>query len=307
MFFSLVSRILSVILLAGATLCLIFIVLSGSINSFPFDEFYWVQADTSKIPAAGGDVTRWTYWGICHPDAYDASNNGNCSSLGPDKPLSPYDNFGNSTSLPQDFVENRDTYYYLSRFSFPLLLIALFFSGISFLAQLIVPCWGSMRHVTVLFVTIGLILVLAGAATETAVSVLTKQKFKDAGYSAKLGSSMMGLLWASVACLLIVFFLTCCNSLRRAYITHRDLAANEKALELNQINQQPVEAQPDLAPAQSQLAAAPLATQGAQAPLSPSETAEDYGQSQGALPSNEGGIRFFKIKRTSKNGDEESL
>ncbi|QPG73113.1 hypothetical protein FOA43_000418 [Brettanomyces nanus] len=314
MFFTLVNRTLTAILIAGATLCLLFIILSGAVNHSPFNQFYWLQAHTADIKNAGGSVTRWTYWGVCHPNSVNSSKNGNCTQLGPDIPLSPFDNFGNSTSLPHEFVSNRDTYYYLSRFSFPLLFVAFGFSAISFIGQFLTPCWAAMRHVTFFFVSLGLIFCLAGAACQTAVSVLARKQFTNSKMAAKIGASMFGLVWAATACLLIVFFLTCCSSLRKAYTVHRETYANDRALELNEAQQQdgfqPIVPGQTLADgSQPQLATVPggSAPVGVQQTLSPSETGDDYLQSQGALPSNEGGIRFFKIKRNNKNTDEESL
>lgn len=310
MLLGIINRILCLALLAGSTLCLLFVVFSGSVTNFPFNEFYWLQADTSSIKAADGDITRWTFWGLCHPESYDASKNGKCPSLGPDEPLSPYDNFGNSTNLPTDFVKSRDTYYYLSRFAFPLLLIALIFSGVSFITHIMGPCWASMRHVTTFFISLGMFFVLAGAACQTAVVVLAKQKFSDANLKSKIGPSMMGMTWAAVACLLICFLLSCLRGMHKAYVIHRDFIATQKAEEMNQQEQlqqqqqqQPMtEMEPiPVAGSQSQLNA-PLSTDGAKR-VSTDNAGTDY---QGALPSNEGGIRFFKIKRNHKPTDEES-
>ncbi|ODV86324.1 hypothetical protein CANARDRAFT_219465 [[Candida] arabinofermentans NRRL YB-2248] len=283
-FLTFANRILTLLLLAGCTLVLLFIVLSGSVDSFPFNKFYWLQADTSSIDNAK-DVSRWTFWGVCNPDSYDSSTNGQCGSLAPDKPLSPLDNFGNSTSLPQSFVSNRDTYYYLSRFSFPLILIALVFSGISLICAVFQSCWLAMKQVLSFFVTLGLITAMAGVACETAVAVLVKNKFKNAGMSAKLGPTMLGLSWAAVACLILTFFLSCCSTMRSAYKIHKDHVNSQKEMEMGQIHHH--EQQPSLAQV-------------------PQENTI-LQQNQGTLPSNEGGIRFFKIKRTQKTGDEESI
>ncbi|OBA18535.1 uncharacterized protein OGAPODRAFT_15266 [Ogataea polymorpha] len=273
------NRLLTLLLLAGATLLLLFIVFSGSVSSFPFNQFYWVQARTSNLNPSG-DISRWTFWGICNPETYDSHSNGNCTNLGPDQPISPYDNFGNSTSLPQDFVTNRDTYYYLSRFSFPFILIALVFAGVSFICTLFQLCWTTMKQVVIFFVSLSVLFCAAGVSCQTAVSVMVRNKFSDAGMSAKVGPSMLGMAWAALVCLLIVFFLTCCSGMHRAYKIHRE----QRQLEMGQTGP----------------AGAPV-SQPVSGPLAVDET------NQGTLPSNEGGIRFFKIKRTQKAIDEESL
>lgn len=282
MIYQLINRILTLFLLAGTTLVLLFVVFSGSVNSFPFTNFYWLQARTNGL--SDNDISRWTFWGICTPDSYDSDKNGNCDSLGPDYPLSPYDNFGNSTALPVDFANNRDTYFYLSRFAFPMILIALVFSGVSFICAIFQSCWASMKQVMIFFLCLGLLFCAAGISCETAVTVLARNAFKDAGYDAKLGATMLGISWAAVASLLIVFFLSCCSTMYKAYKTHK-----------SQVNPYDpniaLESQPPL-PQMSQL------NQIQEDPL--------QHQQRGTFGS-EGGIRFFKVKRNNKGNDEESI
>lgn len=277
-FLSIINKLLTVLLLAGTTLMLLFIVFSGSIEQFPFNRFYWVEADTSAISTANGDYSRWTFWGICFPDDLSSSSTNNCPNLGPDIPISPLDNFGNSTALPQDFVNNRDTYYYLSRFSFPLLLISLIFSGVSFVCSIIAPCWLEMKKVTTLFVSIACLFCMTGAACGTAVSVMTRNQFKNDGYSAQVGADLLGMLWASVACLLILFFLTCCSTTHKLYKKYNDAEGNLQSTQ-DQL-------QPTVPPST-------FVTQ-----------PEEYNQ----IPTHESaGIRFFKIRRHQDKVEEDSV
>lgn len=283
MIFTLLNRVLTLFLLAGATLVLLFVVFSGSVDSFPFTNFYWLEARTNGI--SDHDISRWTFWGICVPDSYDSDKNGQCDSLGPDYPLSPYDNFGNSTSLPIDFSDNRDTYFYLSRFAFPMILIALVFSGVSFICAVFQSCWASMKQVMTFFVCLGLLFCAAGVACETAVAVLARNAFKDAGFESKLGATMLGMSWAAVACLIIVFFLCCCSTMHKAYKTHKaHINSNDPNIAL--------ETQPPMPPMSqmNQIQEDPLQQQ----------------QQRGTFGS-EGGIRFFKVKRNNKGNDEESI
>lgn len=322
-----IDKFLALILTAGATLCLVFICISGSLDATPFNQFYWLRADTSDI--SDYKYTKWTFWGLCHPSSLTDSKNGKCPSLGPDVPLSPKDNFGTSDDLPSDFSKNRATYYYLSRFSFPILLIALVFSGISAIGHVMAPCWLSMRYVTSFFVVIALVFSLAGAACMTAVTVLARKQFKNAGYSAQIGAAMIGLVWAAAGALLIAVLVICISGTRKAYSIHSEYVAQQRAFELSQLQQQQAaEAQQQQLAAQQPVAAAPVVstTAPAAAPVQASApiatgssqqatqqlsvdaaSQEDYTQSQGALPSNEGGIRFFKIKRGKSQTDEESV
>lgn len=274
-FLSFLSHFITMLLLAGTTLMLLFIVFSGSINHFPFNRFYWVQADVSAIASAGADIARWTFWGLCYPDHFDSGSTNNCPSLGPDVPISPFDNFGNSTAIPIDFINNRDTYYYLSRFAFPFLLIALIFSGVSFIGSLFSPCWMAMKKVVTFFVAIACIFCMAGASLITAVSVMTRNKFHDDGARAKIGSDSLGMVWASTACLMILFLLTCCSTMRKVYKKHKEAEAREY--------QDPLTAQPQ--------------------PTNTLPPTEDYNQQ----PQESAGIRFFKIRRNQEKTEEDSV
>ncbi|CDK25772.1 unnamed protein product [Kuraishia capsulata CBS 1993] len=266
------THLLTIFLLAGTTLLLVFVVLSGASDHFPFNKFYWLEADTTKIT---GDVSRWTFWGICNPSG---NTNGNCTSSGPDFPLSPVDNFGTTKGLPTDFVDNRDVYYYLTRFSFPFILISLCFTGVALICSLFSFCWNAMRTVLVFFVCAALLFAAAGVSLETAAVVLARNAFKDDGISQSLGASMLGISWGAVAALIVIYFLVCCSTLTRAYKTHKQHQQAISATQETQELQQPY--------------------------LGTSTT----GQNQGTLPppASDGGIRFFKIRK-DKATDEESI
>ncbi|ANB14323.1 Fmp45p [Sugiyamaella lignohabitans] len=93
-----------IIFTAGAALLLFFIVLGGSRNSTPLNEFFWLEADTSKVPGAPS-LTRWTFYGICH--VVDGRN-ANCTSNKADFGFDPIHTFGTHTGLPDDFATSRD-------------------------------------------------------------------------------------------------------------------------------------------------------------------------------------------------------
>ncbi|TID30638.1 hypothetical protein CANINC_000793 [Pichia inconspicua] len=271
--FKVLHRFAALILLAGATLMLLFTVFAGSIEHFPFNRFYWVQADTSGIPSANADVTRWTFWGICHPDSYFQAGTNNCPGLGADVPISPLDNFGNSTGIPQDFITNRDTYYYLSRFSFPFLLLALIFTGVALLLNIFAICSKSMKQASFVMIGLGCLFCTVGACLITAVSALTRNHFKDAGYPAKLNASGFGLVWASTFILMVLGLASCFAVIRKAK------KSQDEYMESN-----PVPA---------------TATTPAYVPPNDDQNATQ--QHEGS------GIRFFKIRRNQNKVEQDSL
>lgn len=270
MFLSALNKFLTFFLLTGTVLMLTFIVLSGSVDAFPFNRFYWLQADTSAFTEAGADVTRWTFWGICNPSSYNSSAQGICSGLGPAVAISPADNWG-YFGLPDVFMTNATTYYYLSRFAFASILVSLGFSTVALINSVLSPWWSAMKEVNFVYTFIAMIFAMAGAACGTSVSILVRNNFTDAGSAAKIQASVMGMLWASVACLTIIYFLSCCSASNKVYKMHK---AHQREINHAQATQEP-------APAADEFQA----------------------------PVNEGsGIRFFKIRKNQQEKtDEESV
>lgn len=261
---------------------LLFCVMSGAVASFPFDTFYWVQVDTSSISNLGYDVYRWTFWGICHPSSFSESSQGVCTQLGPAFPISPMDNFDSEfvSLLPSDFITNQQSYYYLSRFTFAFILIALVFSGIALINVAVSPIWKSFRDANILYICLALIFAVAGAACGTSVSILTRNKFNDGGFEAKLNASLLGMLWASVFCLLIMFFLSCCTATYKKYKKETTPEFETKLVDYEALGQQPV------------------AASTVPPPPGPPPTHEDF------QPAHESsGIKFFKIKRNSSTDE----
>ncbi|ABN67058.2 predicted protein [Scheffersomyces stipitis CBS 6054] len=259
--------------LAGTILLLIFVVLSGSSDHFPLDEFYWVSADTSNISGAPSRAA-WTFWGVCEKNNYTE-----CQS-GPAFPISPVDNWDTNVNVPQKFIDNRDTFYYLSRFSFAFALIALGFSGLAFIIDILAFCLLVVDKVVIFLVTIGLFFLAGFAAFQTAVVVLARNAFRDADLSTSIGVKSMALLWASVACLGLVWLNTFSSNIANSYRKHMSRVQANKA---------------------------------AEAGLEPGPVGDESSFTRAAPPDdhkeedNSGGIRFFKIKRNHKTSDEESV
>ncbi|KAG7660825.1 SUR7 [[Candida] subhashii] len=258
--------------LAGAILLLILTVLSGSINSGTFRTFYWLRADTADIPNAPADTSVWTFWGVC-----DQHNFNNCL-LGPAYPISPVDNFNTDTNIPAKFIDNRDTFYFLSRFSFAFCLLALGFAGLAFIIDLLGFCFEAIDKVVVFLITIALFFQAGFAALQTSVVVLARSAFKDGNRSAKVGPSLMGFVWATFACLFICWVLTFSSNIARSYRKHMDRVKAERGEEVGGAG---------VAGDESSFTRA----------AAPAEHKDEE---------HTGGIRFFKIKRNQKVSDEDS-
>lgn len=271
-----VNTTLNLILLAGTTLLLIFLALSGSTNHFPFNKFYWVRGDTSDISGAPSEAA-WTFWGVCEYGDYSQCTNG------PAYPISPVDNFGTSKNVPHDFVKNRDTFYYLTRFSFAFLLLGLSFTGFAFIIDVLGFCFTVIDKVVICLVVVALFFVSGTAALQTAANVLAKNAFKNDGKSASIGVKSMALIWAAEAALLLVFFNTCAANIANSYKKH-----------IERVN---LPEEEYYAPSGEPAADGAIGDESSFTRAAPAEK-EDTGS---------GGIRFFRIKRNQKPSDEESV
>lgn len=263
------------------TLLLILIVLSGSINHFPIDTFYWIEADTSAISGAP-DVSRWTFWGL----ASKIDDRNHLESSEPAYPFSPVDNFDTDKNIPQDFISNRDTYYYLTRFSFAFFWIALAFVGVSLILSIFAVFSYSVIRINSWLLTLALLFDAGAVSFETAASVLGKNAFSSDGTYAHLGVSLFGIAWASVAVLIILFFFAWGELISASYKKHQANMRREQELEDTRLP--PVPAQ-----------------QPAQPPI-------NYNNNEPVVPaddqykSHQSGIKFFKIRRHHEE-DTESL
>lgn len=292
------SAIVDLFFLAGATLLLILIILSGSGKnpSFPLNRFYWIQADTNGIPNAYSK-TRWAYWGICEAVGGKSKN---CGDLGPAYPISPVDNFDTESNVPKYFVSNRDTFYYLSRVGWATLLIALVFSAISLIFAIFSICSFHVQKITAIFSFIATIMNFAAAALYTATVALAKKHFTNG----KIGPILMGLVWASAVCNFIVLLTTFGACVRESYLRAKErYGANsdgsvyasepKKSTSSGAIPPLPSSQPQQQAPAQYD---DPYAAAAAGSPR----------QSSAQEPATRsGGINFFNIRRNRK-ADEES-
>ncbi|CEP64628.1 SUR7/PalI family protein LALA0_S12e03268g [Lachancea lanzarotensis] len=188
-------------LLLGAGLLSFFVILSGARNSGVLKDFYWLEADTSGLGSAPG-TTRWFNYDWC------GLENGalqNCSGKKPASPFSPKDNFGASDSLPAPFANHRNTYYYLSRVAWAMLLVGLVYVvlavipvAVTIFSTSLVNAW-----LAVLALWLAWFFVTLAACLYTGCYVKGRNVFHDAQRSAKLGRKNFAFIWTSVALLLV--------------------------------------------------------------------------------------------------------
>ncbi|KAG7660623.1 uncharacterized protein J8A68_005889 [[Candida] subhashii] len=210
------------IFLVSSTILLIFTVINGSTTNSPINALYWSETDTSGIAGAPFDKSRWTFYTLC---GVQNGDNNNCLPMVAAYPYSPYDNFPTGRNdLPQDFITNRNTYYYLSRIAFSFLVIALVGSGLSLLITPLGFCFKSCGGGFAAFFTfITFAFGATGASCLTAAHAMGRKHFNDNGMQTNLGAAAFGILWAGVFCLLMAFIgccMVCCgnNGTRTKYV-----------------------------------------------------------------------------------------
>lgn len=272
------------ILSAGALLLLTLIVLSGSVDHYPFNRFYWIEADTSNITNAP-DISRWTFWGL----AERIEGKSKEVDLSPAYPFSLVDNFSTTVGVPHDFVDNRDTYYYLSRFAFAFLWVGLAFMTVVCLLELFAIFSYSVMKINGYLTTVALLFVAGAISFETAVCVMGRDAFSDANLYAHLGAAMLGMGWAATAILIILFFMSWGELILTSYRKHkaRVLTQEEEQRQYDQAAQQQ----------DSQFTPTQVDDREIQGD-------ESSFVKQKHSAAHESGIRFFKIRRAPKEDNE---
>lgn len=290
----LINTFFNLFFLAGACLLLIFVVLSGSSRHFPLNKFYWVEADTSDIPNAPADTSAWTFWGVCDKNDYSK-----CLT-GPAYPISPEDNFDTTKNVPQDFLNNQSTYFYLSRFAFAFCLIALGFSGLSLIIGVMGLCFTIIDKVVMFLISVALFFMAAFASFQTAVTVLAKNAFSDEDRHSKVGAKSMGIMWAAFVCLVICWGLTFAANISNSYKKH-----------MARVHQHQQEKQGYGYDNSGAIGAG--GQQGYTPGVAPA-TRDDSSFTRAEVRDEDdqeaqhgGGIRFFKIKRNQKTVEDDSV
>lgn len=219
--------VVPLILLLGAALLLFFINLTGANNSGVLGEFYWSEVDGARDFGMPWDKARWTLYNLCGVNK--DGRNYDCTSTTPAYPYSPVDNFATTRDIPQTFIDNRDTYYYLSRFAYAFFLVGIVFSVIAVFPTLLSCCVkGFITGILSSVATgIALLFTAAGAAVVTGAHVMGRNAFNDDGHSSHVSAKNFGILWAAVACLLISFVWMCVVSAKGAAKKHHQKHADD--------------------------------------------------------------------------------
>ncbi|KAE8390233.1 actin cortical patch SUR7/pH-response regulator pali [Aspergillus alliaceus] len=191
---------------AGALLLMFLTLLGGARNSIPLNEIYFLQVNTGNIPGAPA-VSRWTYWNLC---AVNDKGKSECGSSYPDYPFDPpsHRTFDTTTNIPAAFIGSKH-YFLTSRFSFPFLIIALFFGVVSLLTGFLAMCTRIGSYISSLMAWIALVFQILATCLITAVYVQGRNRFNENGQKATLGAKSFGFMWTAVACLFLSCILYC--------------------------------------------------------------------------------------------------
>ncbi|KAI9670715.1 MAG: hypothetical protein M1817_003825 [Caeruleum heppii] len=195
----------SLILTAGACLLLFLVILCGANASNPLPQFWLFRASTDGISSAP-PVSTWTLWNTC-----DGSSglNANCGPVKPAHPFDPPRNFDTEEGIPPGFVGTRK-FYFLSRFAFAFILMALFFAVCSLFTGLLALCTRIGGAISGLLASFALFWQALAASLLTANYVIGRDNFRREGRDASLGIKAFAFLWTVVACLLlstVLFFM----------------------------------------------------------------------------------------------------
>ncbi|GMG22066.1 unnamed protein product [Ambrosiozyma monospora] len=219
----------------------------GSVSNFPFNTFFWLQAaigyDFDLDAVNYNVITRWTPWNTCQPTTWNASVNGNCTSVVAGYPLSPVDNF-QVLIQGTNFLSARDLYYNLSKIGFGFLMAALCVVGLSlitFILQFLLYGWDKMMTVLCHCGSlISFVSSLIGASLCTAVVFKARAQFDKVGIYVKVGHDMIVLIWVAPVCLFLLAFVVVYDFLverktQRAK-EEADRAAREEAAKFDSID-----------------------------------------------------------------------
>lgn len=193
----------------SALVMLFFIILAGVRDSTPLNEIFFLEFDTDSIADNLPNPVRWTLYNYC-----GVSSNGkniDCSSTTAGIAFQPQVTFGTTNGIPSDIIDNRDTYYYLTKIGFafylivtPLTFFSLVLSIFGCFSRFGAACAAFIEFVALLFCT-------ATSCMMTAAFVKARNAFTDNNISAHLGVKAFAFTWAVTALLMITFALLCCS------------------------------------------------------------------------------------------------
>lgn len=168
-----ILSILSIIFLAGGIVFELFVILSGvhSVKVTPFDQTYFLQADTSGVTSGGTRVpnpARWTFFSIC---GANSGHNANCLPVSAAVPFDPKRNFHTTntgvSNLPASIVNHASMYYYLSRVAWAFYIIAIFFAVVALFLSFTAICSRLAAKLTGLMTLIAVVMQIVCASLMT--------------------------------------------------------------------------------------------------------------------------------------------
>ncbi|EKD18594.1 uncharacterized protein L3040_005947 [Drepanopeziza brunnea f. sp. 'multigermtubi'] len=207
----------SLILIAGATLLMLFVVLSGVRDHTPLNKSYFLRADTSSFPGSGRPESYWTFWKTC------ATPGGSCGATVPAMPFG-YAWVGGTEGVPTGLVGKHAKgttstfYYYAWRFGWVFYLMGLVSTGLTLLLSVAAPCSRLASGICGASLAISLLWFSVGASLMTATFVKARNEFRGAGISSSIGRYAFGFTWGAWACIFlatIFLFLGCGASTNR--------------------------------------------------------------------------------------------
>ncbi|KAI0405585.1 SUR7/PalI family-domain-containing protein [Xylaria palmicola] len=200
---------ISLVLLAGATVLLFFVVLSGLTRTSPLRQTYFLSADTAGISGAR-PVSQWTYFRVC------GAGNADCGRAWPDFPLGwAWSGHPAGADLPDRLVGSYGAgttssyYFYLWRFGWVFYLLALFFAVAAFFTGFLAFFGRLGAAVAGLASLVALFFHTLAAALMTVTFVKMRDEFVRAGRGARIGRYAFGFTWGAWAALFIATVLFC--------------------------------------------------------------------------------------------------
>jgi hypothetical protein len=200
---------LSLLFLAGSTVLLFFVILSGVEHTSPLRQTHFLSADTSGISGAR-DVSQWTFFRIC------GLGNTDCSHSWPDPPVGwAWSANPTGPNLPTKLIGshggNTTSYYYfyMWRFGWVFYLIALFFTVAAFFTGFIACCGRLGAAIAALMSSVALFFLTIAASLMTVTFVKMRDHFHSVGRSASIGTWAFGFTWGAWAALFIATILFC--------------------------------------------------------------------------------------------------
>ncbi|KAG6014531.1 hypothetical protein E4U54_005121 [Claviceps lovelessii] len=189
------------IMLATSMLFLYFIILSAVDDSTPLDRTYFLRANTAGITGAR-EWSQWTYFYVC------GDNNLDCTGAKAGMPVGRAWDAG-AQNVPDGLAGSygggttSHKFFYMWRFGWVFILITLFFETLAFFTGFLACCGRLGAALSFFVAAFALVCHTVASSLFTATFVMARDRFRDAGREASIGSYAFGWIWGSYAALLV--------------------------------------------------------------------------------------------------------